>query len=77
MSKLEEVSLRGTGITAIGTALDSVKDQLEFLNLADTKIPLTERMQYIRTKEANVVESSKKINIIEPAGVLNKMIRRI
>ena len=30
MSKLEEVSLRGTGITAIGTALDSVKDQLEF-----------------------------------------------
>ena len=72
MSKLEEVSLRGTGITTIGTALDSVKDQLEFLNLADTKIPLTERMQYIRTKEANVVESSKKINIIEPAGVLNE-----
>lgn len=72
MNKLEEVSLRGTGIATIGTTLDGVKDQLKFLNLADTKIPLAERMQYIRTKEANVVESSKKINIIEPAGVLNQ-----
>ena len=47
MKNLVSVNLYNTGIQTIGDALDHVKDQLEELNLGNTKVSFDEKAKFL------------------------------
>lgn len=48
MKNLVSVNLYNTGIQTIGDALDHVKDQLEELNLGNTKVSFDEKAKFLK-----------------------------